>query len=356
MSILKIGIPGTQLPSSDPTRAVRRAEDDGFHSIWWADRLMGWLPAGPHELLDPYVVMAIAAQATSRIQLGTAVSDPLRRHPAQLAQTALSVQAVSRGRLLLGLGSGEAAGTVPYGMTFNRPVSRLQSAILTLRALWDGGGVVTRGDEFYPLQDALCGLASVIDAPPIWIASHGPRALRITGRLADGWMPTAAGVDRYRADLEAIRTAEASAGRARGAVTAGAFAWCVAAESEERARALLATPQLRALGLLLPAGALPKSPLPNGPAGSLVPTRANLGDLVAPIDVDALAVVIPHGTPTQIADRLAALHHAGAEHIVICDMSRVSGQDNGLGLRPHEIHLAIREALMDHVSVADDGR
>src|SRR4051794_36331298 len=122
---IRFGVPGSQLPARDPAAAAVRAEDAGFDSMWWADRLMGWLPDGPHALLDPFALMAVAAVATEHLLLGTAVADPIRRHPAQLAQTALTVQQLAAGRVLLGVGCGEVAGTRPYGIRYDKPVAHL---------------------------------------------------------------------------------------------------------------------------------------------------------------------------------------------------------------------------------------
>jgi phthiodiolone/phenolphthiodiolone dimycocerosates ketoreductase len=314
--------------------------------MWWADRLMGWMPDGPHRLLDPFTLMAAAATATSKIQLGTAVADPVRRHPAQLAQTALSVQQLSQGRLVLGVGCGEAAGTRPYGIPYDKPVGHLEEAMAVLARLWADGEPTSYRGEFYELTDARCGLAAAVAAPPVWIAAHGPRTLRLTGHTADGWLPTAAGADTYRHMLDEVRAAEREATRPVGSVTAGAFVWVIAAESRERARELIRRPALRSLGLLLPQGALRSTPLPDGPWAGLVPTDPRTADLAHAIDADELAAVIPHGTPADIAAELRRYVAAGATHLVICDMSGLSGADNGLGLRPLPTHAAIRDALV----------
>lgn len=343
---LAVGLPGSQLPSGDPTRAARAAEEAGFSSIWWADRLMGWMPEGPHALLDPFTLMSAAAGATSTIQLGTAVADPVRRHPAQLAQTALSVQQLSKGRLLLGVGCGEAAGTRPYGIAYHKPVGHLEEAIEVLGRLWSSGEPTSYRGEFYELSGARCGLAAQVAAPPVWVAAHGPRTLRLTGRLADGWLPTAPGPDAYRCLLDEVRAAEQTAGRPPGSVTAGVFVWVVAAESRERAVGLLRRPALRALGLLLPQGVLRSTPLPDGPWAGLVPTGPGMGELADAIDPDELATVIPHGHPDDIAAELRRYVEAGASHVVICDMSALGGVDNGLGLRSLPTHVAIRDAFV----------
>lgn len=348
MTPIRIGVPGSQLPSRDVTRLGRAAEEDGFDSVWWADRLMGWLPAGPHALLDPVPVMAATAAATERVQLGTAVMDPLRRHPAQLAQTALSLQHLAGGRLRLGLGAGEAAGTLPYGLSHRRPVSRLEEALAVLRLLWSTDEPVDFDGEHYQLDRALCGLAGRVDPPPVWLAAHGLRTLRITGAHADGWLPTGHGPDAYRTGLDRIQDASQAAGRGPDAVEPGVFVWAVVAGSRARARELLAEPSLRALGLLLPQGALSTTPLPDGPWASLIPSHGTMLDLADGVDIDELATVLPHGTPDDVADDLAAYIDAGARHLVVADMSGMAGRDNELGLDPWAILVAIRDRLMEH--------
>lgn len=347
MSAIRIGVPGSQLPSRDVTRLGRAAEEDGFDSVWWADRLMGWLPAGPHALLDPVPVMAATAAATERIQLGTAVMDPLRRHPAQLAQTALSLQHMAGGRLRLGLGAGEAAGTLPYGLPHHKPVSRLEEALAVVRLLWSTDEPVDFDGNHYQLDRALCGLAGHVPPPPVWLAAHGPRTLGITGTHADGWLPTGHGPEAYRAGLSRIQEAAKAAGRAPDAVEPGVFVWAVVASSRAHARELLAGPSLRALGLLLPQGALSTTPLPDGPWASLIPSHGTMLDLASGVDVDELATVLPHGTPDDVADDLAAYVEAGARHLVVADMSGVAASDNGLHLDPWATLVAIKDRLRE---------
>jgi phthiodiolone/phenolphthiodiolone dimycocerosates ketoreductase len=282
---------------------------------------------------------------TERVALGTAVADPLRRHPAQFAQTALSLQQLSSGRLILGVGCGEVAGTVPYGISYDKPVARLEEALQVMRLLWSSVEPISFDGAFYRLDGAICGLGAVVDPPPVWVAGHKPRMLGITGRYGDGWMPTAHGPDAFADQLAVIRDAEQAAGRPPGSVVAGAFLWLVAADSRERARELFAAPGLRAIGLLFPGGSLQSNPLTFGPAAHLVPTDPAVSGLVPEIDPDELASIVPHGTPDQIAEGVAAYVEAGAQHIVLCDMAAASGLDPGHGLKPFEVYAAIRDSL-----------
>jgi alkanesulfonate monooxygenase SsuD/methylene tetrahydromethanopterin reductase-like flavin-dependent oxidoreductase (luciferase family) len=170
--------------------------------------------------------------------------------------------------------------------------------------------------------------------------------LALTGARADGWLPTAHGAAPYGEALASVRAAEAASGRAPGSVVAGAFVWMVVAESRERGLRLLHDDRLRALGLLLPKGALRHTPLPEGPFGTLVPTDPRTGDLAAAIDVEELAEVIPVGAPDDVAAEVRRYIAAGAEHVVLCDMAPAAGADTGLGLRPLEVHAAVRDRVV----------
>jgi phthiodiolone/phenolphthiodiolone dimycocerosates ketoreductase len=126
-----------------------------------------------------------------RVRLGVSVTDTGRRNPAVTAQAAATLHLLTRGRAILGIGTGEREGNEPYGADWSKPVARFEEALATIRALWDSRGeLVNRESPFFPLRNA------VFDLPPyrgkwpeIWIAAHGPRMLRATGRYADAWFP-----------------------------------------------------------------------------------------------------------------------------------------------------------------------
>jgi len=108
-----------------------------FHSIWLPDHMVSfwpdsiWTPEftdlatvskSPHRHLDGLAVAAAVAALTENVPIATSVVDTVRRHPSLLAQTALTIDHLSRGRFILGLGSGEAENTDPYGFDFTKAV------------------------------------------------------------------------------------------------------------------------------------------------------------------------------------------------------------------------------------------
>ena len=135
-------------PASAAIAAARRREAQGFDAVWWADHFLHWFPndiwtpdlvpqaaaqPSPHVWFDPVPMIAAAATATERISLGTGVTDVVRRHPASVAQTALTLDHISGGRFLLGVGTGEALNLEPFGMANTRPMSRLEEALTIIR-------------------------------------------------------------------------------------------------------------------------------------------------------------------------------------------------------------------------------
>src|SRR5271163_3969470 len=202
-------------------------------SFWLADHLNSLFPrsmAKPKYIgaarltpkvdanLEPWTVLGhlAARNRLGRMRLGIGVTDTGRRNPAVTAQAAATLHLMTRGRAILGIGTGEREGNEPYGVDWSKPVARFEEALATIRALWNSNGqLVTRDSEWFPLRNASFTLPPYRGAwPEIWIASHGPRMLRATGRYADAWFPV--GVfrpEQYADGLQQVQAAADNANR-----------------------------------------------------------------------------------------------------------------------------------------------
>ena len=135
-----------------------------------ADHLMGWTPESiwtpdliksaafqkdPHIFHEVYSIMAVAAWNTSKVLLGTSVTETFRRHPADLAQTLITQDNISKGRVILGIGTGEGENVIPYGIKWDKPVSRLEESIKIIKLLWESDKKVDYEGEFWKLKDAV---------------------------------------------------------------------------------------------------------------------------------------------------------------------------------------------------------
>jgi len=220
---MKIGTQGTFLPPfENGVNTVKRIEELGYDSVWWADHLMAFTPESiwtpdivelaayqdtPHVFFEALCTIAVAAWNTKRILIGPAVTETLRRHPAVLAQAFLTLDHLSKGRVILGIGAGERENVTPYGIKWNKPVGRLEEAIKIIRLLWENDEKVDFDGKFWKLKDAVLALDPYEKEkyPPIWIAAMRPKMLEMTGRLGDGWLPANLDLDRYREGLRIVR-------------------------------------------------------------------------------------------------------------------------------------------------------
>jgi len=344
---IEFGAPGTIMPPADKAvEMAKRAEADGYDSIWWPSHLMGWHPesvwteditplanyqANPHTYFDPLVMMPVVGSQTEKIKVGVVVTDVLTHHPAVLAQTALTIDHVTRGRSILGLGSGEQLNVTPYGMDWDKPVGHLDEAIDVIRLLWEAEGAVDFEGQFYNLKDAVLGLQPYTPGgPPIWIAAHKPRMLGITGRKGDGWLPTKMEVGEYADALATIRKASVAAGRPEDSVTPGMLAYILVGPDEETVERLKQHPLVRLLCVLLPSETFQKLGIdpPLGSAGSgfhdFLPTRCDreealrIADAIPPRTLDYYAFC---GTVDQIVDEFTRFHEAGLRHPILWNIT-----------------------------------
>jgi phthiodiolone/phenolphthiodiolone dimycocerosates ketoreductase len=349
-----LGAPGRIMPpASKAIEFAQRAEADGFDAIWWPWHLMGWTPDSvwteeltglaayqnsPHTYFDPLIMMGAAGAATSTIKVGVCVTDTIHRHPAMLAQEALTVDHLAQGRSILGLGSGERMNVEPYGVEWNKPVGRLEEAIKVLRLLWSTDKPVSFDGKFFKLQDAVIGLEPYEGTPPpIWLAAHGPRMLGITGRLADGWLPTNISPEQYAEKLAVIRQAAEGAGRDPDAITPSMLAYVMCAPDEETLDRMCESPLARLLfaAVDLPPETYAKhgstSPFEGGTGfHSFLPTTVSRAESERIVSHISPGIVRDHtlcGTPEQLADQIRGYQQAGLRDVVLWNITPFGDPD-----------------------------
>jgi probable F420-dependent oxidoreductase len=207
-----VSINQSATPDADPIAEARRAEELGFDFVSVTDHLHGTRPT--HET---WTLLSWIAASTSRVGLVTDVLGLPYRAPSVTAKMAASLDRLSGGRLTLGLGAGgsdeEFRG---FGLPLRTPgekIEALAEAIDILRGMWttpsfsfQGRHFRTEGAELEPKPDRRI---------PIWLGTYGDRALELTGRVADGWIPSYpyAPPDVAAQKMGRIRRAAEAAGR-----------------------------------------------------------------------------------------------------------------------------------------------
>ena len=175
---------------------TKRAEALGFDSVWVPEAYG----------TDAISILGGLTAQTERIRLGTGIVNVFSRSPALLAQTAATLDLMSNGRFILGLGtSGHQVVSGWHGVPFDRPVQRMRETMTIVRQILRRDRLEFNG-EIFKLQQGLKLLARPLRPEvPIFLATLTPAGLRLTGELADGWIPTLFSpehMDVFRTHLE----------------------------------------------------------------------------------------------------------------------------------------------------------
>ncbi|MDH5361891.1 MAG: LLM class flavin-dependent oxidoreductase [Aigarchaeota archaeon] len=199
--------------------AARADEEAGFNSVWVGDHLLHF---PPRIVPEAWAILTVAALATKRVLLGTCVTDPHRYHPAILAQRLATLDQLSGGRSILGLGPGVRMNLEPFGIEWDKPVSKLVEFVEIMRRLWTGETFSYDGN-FWRLKDAFLQVKPVQSEVPVYLAANSPRMLRLTGEMADGWLPLGLNPELYKKRLKLIEESARKAGRAPTDIDAGLY-------------------------------------------------------------------------------------------------------------------------------------
>jgi probable F420-dependent oxidoreductase len=274
------------LGEHEPGRLIaqaRRAEELGLDSVWAGDSPV------TRPRADPLMLLAAAAQATGRVALGTAVLLPALRHPILLAHQLATLDRLSDGRLIAGMGAGfpvpaTEAQFAAVGVGFGRRVGRMEESIEVMRRLWSGDAVSYEGRHFAFSDVRLVPPPKRPGGPPIWLAGSGTALPRVA-RLADGWLPYPPEAATYAEERKLI-----------GAATPALYATLCLDDDQEKARHRLRTSIERYYN--------------------------------APLEFVASVQALFAGTARQAADWLNGYVEAGARHVVI----RLATDDHDAGL------------------------
>jgi probable F420-dependent oxidoreductase len=223
--------------SGDWLGTAELAEALGYDSVWVGDHLLWYTPSP-----DPVAILGAIAARTQRVRLGTAVMLAALRPPVAVAKQAATLDHLSGGRFILGVGAG---GENPLefenaGIDVRERGGRLDETLFILRALWTQPTVDFEG-RFYRLRQARFDLPPLTPGgPPIWVGGRAPGALRRAGTLGDGWLAFVVTPDRFRDSWERVRQHAGAAGRNAESLTPGLQLWCQFDFDRHAAQAVIA--------------------------------------------------------------------------------------------------------------------
>ncbi|MHA1131233.1 MAG: 5,10-methylenetetrahydromethanopterin reductase [Candidatus Helarchaeota archaeon] len=238
------------------------SEKNGFDVVWITDH---------YNNRNVYATLASIALATSKIQMGTGVTNPVLISPAWTAAAIMTINEMSGGRAVLGIGAGDKATFAKLGLSFEKPLTRMREAIQTIRALTTGkkadlegtimrfkgaklgfrlryhacgaklkGKQVKAAKTDNPMTCEKCGLVitkeSIIEHLPIYVGAQGPKMLKLAGAVGDGVLINASHPKDFEYAINQIKAGVEEAGRKMDDVEVTAYASFSADKNTEKAK------------------------------------------------------------------------------------------------------------------------
>jgi probable F420-dependent oxidoreductase len=203
---------------------ARVAERLRFASVWTTDHvLMPRAHAGPYAFIyEALTTLGYVAAATERVQVGISVIVVPQRHPVVLAKELATLDALSSGRVIAGVGAGWCEGEFAFlgaADRFHRRGAVLDEAMRLMRALWTDPGAPFEG-RFFQYRDVAFGPLPVQPSgPPFWVGGSSPAAQRRTARLAEAWHPVGMEATTFAAQAPTVLAEAEAAGRPAPALT-----------------------------------------------------------------------------------------------------------------------------------------
>jgi F420-dependent oxidoreductase-like protein len=217
-------------PFAEVAAFARTADECGYEAIFVPE---AWGR-------DAFVTLGALARVTERIGLGTGIVNVYSRSPALLAMAAVTLDEISGGRAILGIGtSGQRVVEGWHGLPMAKPLRRLRETTEAVRAIVGGSRRGYSGETLHIAPGFAVTLARPRDRIPIYHASLTPRGIRQCAEVADGWLPYFASPDTLRADLAVIEETLRVAGRPRGSFTVAPYLPVIVSDDEAVARSVL---------------------------------------------------------------------------------------------------------------------
>ena len=291
---------------------ARVAEEAGFDSLWVTERYF-------HE--ETFSLLGFLAAATTRIRLGLGVTNPYTRNPALLGMSAATLDRISGGRFLLGLGRSDKwmiEGRM--GMPYERPLAHMKQTVAQLRQLLAGERVSGVG-VYWDLKAVRLAVTPAQERLPVYLAAIGPRALRLAGAVADGvllnaYVPTA----YVRYAVREIADAAREAGRDPAAIDIACMLIVRLTDDPERMMPALKERMVRLLAepfvgdILLERGGFDPGILPELRATAESRGEKAAVGLITEEMVEAFYLL---GDAATCRRRIAEYREAGVEHALL---------------------------------------
>jgi phthiodiolone/phenolphthiodiolone dimycocerosates ketoreductase len=186
LNVARLGLDETQVIT-----AAQVADRTNFDSIWAMDHTN--VPQWKNAVVnDAWLMLAAIGAVTNKVELGACVTDAIRRHPSTIALSTVTLDRITKGRGILGIGAGEAQNVIDFGIEFSKPVTKFKEQLEVIEKLFESNpdNKVNYDGKYYKLIEACLQAKSIRKPrPPVYIAAGAPKTLELCATFGDGWIP-----------------------------------------------------------------------------------------------------------------------------------------------------------------------
>lgn len=287
-------------PIDKIAKLVKLAEDVGFEYTWITDH---------YNNKNVYEALTVIAEATETIKLGPGVTNPYVRSPAITAAAVATLDELSNGRALLGIGPGDKATFDALGIEWTKPVSTIKDSITMMETLLAGEKTDTGAQ--------LGGVKTVQDKVPIYMGAQGPMMLKTAGAVSDGALINASNPKDFEAAVPLIKEGAEGAGKSMKDIDVAAYTCCsIAADSAEAVNAAKIVVAFIAAGS--PPPVLERHGLPAGineKLGDLL-GKGDFGGAIGTVSDELMDAFSVCGTPKEFVPKIEGLADMGVTQYV----------------------------------------
>nr|MDO8061679.1 5,10-methylenetetrahydromethanopterin reductase [Candidatus Freyrarchaeum guaymaensis] len=305
--MVKIGIELVpERPISEIVRYIKHAEENGFAFSWITDH---------YNNRNVYATLAVAAANTSKIMLGPGVTNPFLVYPPVTASAVATIDEISNGRAVMGIGAGDKGTLDQLGVEWKSPLTAVREVVEICRLLWSGETVKYDG-KMFKVKNARLSYKPPSDKIPVYIGAQGPKMLALAAELGDGVLINASNPKDIEPAVKIIRETLDKVGKKEFDVVA--YTSFSVSEDREEARKM-ATYVVAFIAAAAPSVVLERHGIPESDVQQVKEFigMGKIGKAAKSVTDEMLEAFSIYGTPSECTEKMAELVKIGVTQLVV---------------------------------------
>ncbi|MEM2156349.1 MAG: 5,10-methylenetetrahydromethanopterin reductase [Candidatus Jordarchaeales archaeon] len=304
--MVKIGIELVpERETMETVKYIKHAEENGFQHAWVTDH---------YNNRNVYATLAVAAANTSKIRLGPGVTNPFLVYPAVTASAVATIDEISKGRAVMGIGAGDKGTLDQLGVEWKNPLTAVKEVVEICRLLWKGEAVKYDG-QMFKIKNARLSYKPAGQIP-IYIGAQGPKMLALAAELGDGALINASNPKDIEPAVKIIKETLNKVGKKEFDIVA--YTSFSVDENKEEAKKM-ATYVVAFIAAATPSVVLERHGIPESDVQQIreLIGAGKIGKAAKSVTDDMLEAFSIYGTPSECAEKMAKLVKIGVTQLVI---------------------------------------